>query len=107
MHLLPYFVKIKVGVTFYVRLTHETLLHRTFVSWLFLTLIVTSCGQASIQVPRPKPVQVTPPSVNTLRSFAQARGFSIGTTVTVGALQKEQQYRNILAAEFNMMTPEV
>jgi len=107
MHLLPYFVKIKVGVTFYVRLTHETLLHRTFVSWLFLILIATSCGQASVQVPRPKPVQVAPTPGNTLRSFAQARGFYIGTTANVGALQKEQQYRNILAAEFNMMTPEV
>jgi endo-1,4-beta-xylanase len=50
---------------------------------------------------------VTPTPVNALRSFAQARGFYIGTAVSVGALLKEQQYRDVLATEFNMVTPEV
>jgi endo-1,4-beta-xylanase len=42
-----------------------------------------------------------------LRSLAQARGLYIGTTVNVDALQQGGQYRDILAREFNMVTPEV
>jgi endo-1,4-beta-xylanase len=81
------------------------------VSILFLILIATSCGQASTQVPPPKPVRVSPTAsptpTNGLRTFAQARGFYIGAAVSVGALQNEQSYRDILSSEFNMVTPEV
>lgn len=76
--------------------------------FLFMLLaLLISCGQVSKQAP---PNQ-TPPSptssLPSLRSLAQARGFSIGTTVDVDALQGEGQYRDILTREFNMVTPEV
>ncbi|HXX77054.1 MAG TPA: endo-1,4-beta-xylanase [Ktedonobacteraceae bacterium] len=95
------------------RSIHETLRHRILVSLLFLILLATSCGQASTQVPSstPEPALVSPTasptSTATLRSFAQTRGFYIGTAVNVGALLTEQRYSDILATEFNMVTPEV
>src|SRR5690349_14172193 len=85
----------------------NTIRHRMLVSILFLFLIATSCGQTSTQVPPPTPVRVSPTPINSLRSFAQARGFYIGAAVSVGALQNEPSYRDILSREFNMVTPEV
>ena len=76
-------------------------------SLVLLVLSITSCDQASTQVQKNQatPVLLTP--APTLRSLAQAHGISIGTAVSVGALQDEQQYRDVLATEFNMVTPEV
>ena len=76
-------------------------------SFVLLVLFTTSCGQASTQIQKDLATPELPTPALTLRSLAQARDFYIGTTVSVGALQKEQQYRDILATEFNMVTPEV
>src|SRR5205814_3279439 len=46
-------------------------------------------------------------SVPSLRSLAHAHGIFIGTTVNVHALQEEKQYKEVLASEFNIVTPEV
>ncbi len=93
------------------RFLYETMRQRILVSLLFLILLITSCGQAPTRVPPNKTVPASPTpgatSINTLRSFAQARGFYVGAAVSVGALLKEQPYRDILATEFNMLTPEV
>ena len=80
--------------------------HKIF-SFLLLVLLTTSCGQASTQVQKDQPVQALPTPVPTLRSLAQVHSIFIGTTVSVGALQDEKQYRDVLATEFNMVTPEV
>ncbi len=85
----------------------EALHHRKIFSFLLLVLLTTSCGQASTQVQKDHPVQALPTPVPTLRSLAQVHSIFIGTTVSVGALQDEKQYRDVLATEFNMVTPEV
>src|SRR5436309_499616 len=100
-------MKIRVGDTIYLESMRETLRHRKIFSFLLLVLLTTSCGQASTQVQKDQPVQALPTLVSTLRSLAQTHGIYIGTTVSVGALQDEKQYRDILATEFNMVTPEV
>jgi len=100
-------VKISVGENFYVRFLRKGLCHFKIFSFLLLVLLTTSCGQASPQTQKDQSIHVLPTPVLTLRSLAQAHDFYIGTTVNVGALQKEQQYRDILAAQFNMATPEV
>jgi len=54
-----------------------------------------------------KEAPVPAPGPPSLRSLAQSRGMYIGTAVNVDALQYEAQYKEILAREFNMVTPEV
>src|SRR6266436_8337096 len=71
---------------------------------LLLALLTVSCGNASTQA---VPEQATSTPLQSLRSLAQARGMYIGTVVNVDALQSEEQYRGVLAREFNIMTPEV
>jgi len=44
--------------------------------------------------------------VNTLRYLGQKRGISIGTAVAIKPFRENSTYRNILAREFNMLTPE-
>jgi endo-1,4-beta-xylanase len=100
-------MKIRVGDTFYLELMRETLRHRKIFSFLFLILITTSCGQASTQIQKNQVVQTHQTPVPSLRSIAQTHDFFIGTTVNVDALQEEQQYKDVLATEFNMVTPEV
>ena len=85
----------------------EVLHHCKIFSFLLLVLLTTSCGQASTQAQKNQAIQALPTPEPTLRSLAQAHGIYIGTTVSVGALQREKQYRDILATEFNMVTPEV
>ncbi|HEY6284157.1 MAG TPA: endo-1,4-beta-xylanase [Ktedonobacteraceae bacterium] len=85
----------------------ETQRHRNIFSFLLLVLLTTSCGQASTQIQKDQAVPKPSISVPSLRSLAQAHGIFIGTTVNVDALQEEQQYREVLATEFNMVTPEV
>jgi endo-1,4-beta-xylanase len=48
-------------------------------------------------------VFVPPPS---LRSFAQLAGREVGTAVSADALRSDATYRQLLAAEFNSVTPE-
>ena len=73
--------------------------------FMLVGFITSFCGSASTQAPS---VRVTPEAATTtLRSLAQARHFSIGTAVNVDALQYEPPYSEILAREFNMVTPEV
>jgi endo-1,4-beta-xylanase len=74
---------------------------------MLLVLLTTSCGQATTQVQKIQAIHVLPTPAPTLRSLAQAHNFYIGTTVNVDALQTEQQYSDLLATEFNMVTPEV
>ena len=71
---------------------------------LLLALLTISCGNASTQI---VPARATSTPLQSLRSLAQARGMYIGTSVNVDALQSEEQYRDVLAREFNMVTPEV
>ncbi len=71
---------------------------------LLLALLTVSCGNASTQV---VPEQATSIPLQSLRSLAQARSMYIGTVVNVDALQSEEQYREVLAREFNIVTPEV
>ena len=71
---------------------------------LLLALLTISCGNTSTQV-APEPATSTP--LQSLRSLAQARSMYIGTAVNVDALQSEEQYRDVLAREFNIVTPEV
>lgn len=85
----------------------KMLLLRKAFAFLLLALLTFSCGQTSTQV-APKQVLPTPsPAPLTLRSLAQARGISIGTTVNNDVLRGEVLYRDVLASEFNMVTPEV
>jgi endo-1,4-beta-xylanase len=51
---------------------------------------------------------VTPPPTTpgTLRAAAGAKGFNIGVAVNGWALANVPEYRNIVAKEFNMVTPE-
>ena len=100
-------VKIRVGETFYLQFLRKALRYTKIFSFVLLILFTTSCGQASTQVQKVRATPEFPTPVPTLRSLAQAHNFYIGTTVSVGALQKEQQYRDLLATEFNMVTPEV
>jgi endo-1,4-beta-xylanase len=88
-------------------LKQAVLHHRTIYSFLLLVLVITSCAQVSLHVQKHLLVPISSPSSPTLRSLAQAHGIYIGTTVSIGALQKEERYQNILASEFNMVTPEV
>jgi endo-1,4-beta-xylanase len=74
---------------------------------MLLVLLTISCGQVSTQVQEDLSLPTLSPSLPSLRSLAQAHGIDIGTTVNVGALQKEILYKNILASEFNMVTPDV
>ncbi|MGZ6357308.1 MAG: endo-1,4-beta-xylanase [Ktedonobacteraceae bacterium] len=85
----------------------KALRHCKIFSFVLLVLLTTSCGQVSTQVQKDQAIHVLPTTAPTLRSLAQAHDFYMGTTVSVGALQKEQQYRDLLATEFNMVTPEV
>ena len=80
---------------------------RTICSILLLILLITSCAQISTHIHKEQPALAPSPSVPTLRSLAQSHGIYIGTAVSTGALQKEDQYETILASEFNMVTPEV
>src|SRR5437870_4951081 len=100
-------VKKSVRDTIYLESIRETPRHHKIFSFLLLVLLTTSCGQASTQVQKDQPVQALPTPVPTLRSLAQVHSIFIGTTVSVGALQDEKQYRDVLATEFNMVTPEV
>jgi endo-1,4-beta-xylanase len=56
---------------------------------------LTSGGTWAIYAP--------PPS---LRGYAQLRTFDIGTAVSADALRADAEYRRVLAAEFNSVTPE-
>lgn len=85
----------------------EVLHHHKIFPLLLLIFFITSCGQATTQVQKDRTVQASPTSTPTLRSLALAHGIFIGTTVNVDALQNETQYRDVLATEFNMVTPEV
>ena len=100
-------VKIRVGRPFTCNFCEKRCTIVKSISFVLLVLLTTSCGQASTQVQKDQAIHVLPTPAPTLRSLAQAHDFYIGTTVSVGALQKEQQYRDILATEFNMVTPEV
>jgi endo-1,4-beta-xylanase len=53
---------------------------------------------------RPAPVYVPPP--DGLRSLAKARGLRIGTAVQADALASDARYRDEVAAQFSMVTPE-
>ncbi len=79
--------------------------HRTMsiVVTLLLLFLLTSClsQSAPTQLASIKP---TPTPTPALRSLA--RGISIGTAVRADPLQTDLQYRNTLAREFNMLTPE-
>jgi len=88
----------------YVDLKRKARLKNHTLLFFFLALLTVSCGNASTQVV-PKPATSAP--LQALRSLAQARGMYIGTAVNVDALQNEEQYREVLAREFNIMTPEV
>ena len=87
-------------------LIHKVRLYRYLFLLLLLALLI-SCGQVSTQVPPKQTLPAPSISLPSLRALAQARGLSIGTTVNADALQDEGQYRDILAREFNMLTPEV
>ena len=82
----------------------QKLHHPKIFSLLLLVLLTISCGQASTQLQKDQPLSTSLP---TLRSLAQAHRIFIGSTVSVNAFQNEDQYRDILATEFNMVTPEV
>lgn len=71
---------------------------------LLLALLTISCGKASTQI---VPARATSTPLQSLRSLAQARGMYIGSAVNVDALQSEEQYGEVLAREFNIVTPEV
>lgn len=66
------------------------------------TLLFIGCSIA------PTPTAETPPvaSAESLRLLANERGFAIGSAVRPKALQKESQYREILAREFNIVMAE-
>ncbi|WP_228062026.1 endo-1,4-beta-xylanase [Coleofasciculus sp. LEGE 07081] len=49
---------------------------------------------------------MTQPSEITLRSLAQQHEINIGAAVSIGALRKDSTYREVLAREFNTVTPE-
>src|SRR6266571_2001847 len=70
---------------------------------LFLLLLVFSYVPAPAQT---RFVSLSTPGLS-LRALAQTRGTSIGAAVNLQALQSDPQYRETLAREFNMLTPEV
>jgi endo-1,4-beta-xylanase len=66
------------------------------IPWLIL-LITTSGTPASLS-----------PSTDSLRALAASRGFWIGSgDIHVGPLSADAQYRDVLAREFNILTPGV
>src|SRR5260221_14438872 len=71
---------------------------------LLLALLTVSCGKTSTEA---VPERATSTPLQSLRSLAQARGMYIGTVVDVDALQSEEQYGEVHAREFNIVTPEV
>ncbi len=85
---------------------HKVRLYHYVFLFLLLALLI-SCGQVSTQAPPNQTLPAPTSSLPSLRALAQAHGLSIGTTVDVNALEEEGQYRDILAREFNMVTPEV
>ncbi len=63
----------------------------------------------AIQSPLPSKNQVSSSrnrANNTLRSLAQQRGIGIGAAVLAEPLRNDSTYREVLAHEFNLMTPE-
>lgn len=71
---------------------------------LFLTIAIVSCSLApATSLSQSRTVT---PAVVTLRSLAQAHGFSIGAAVNVDALQNDARYADVLGKQFNMLTPE-
>jgi endo-1,4-beta-xylanase len=96
------------------RVNHKLLQGYAKLLCILLVFIIAACSSAGAQTPvvQPtstmQPAQTTPQiAASTLRSLAQARHFSIGTTVDVKALRYEARYSATLAREFNMVTPEV
>lgn len=79
----------------------------TIFAILLLFFLLTSSMSPSIQ-PETTSINPTPTSTPapTLRSLAQPRGISIGAAVSLQPLQTDPQYRDTLARQFNMLTPE-
>jgi endo-1,4-beta-xylanase len=93
---------------------------------LLVCVVFVSCAPASTSVPTEMPIPtstltVTPPPTatetvsptitpppDTLRAFAQRRGFLIGAAMSLDPLGKSdaQQYEKTLAREFNLVTVE-
>lgn len=71
-----------------------------FVSCILLLLMLLSLASCSVVQTR-----TTAPTVS-LRSLAQSHGVLIGSAVDAQALQREPLYRDILAREFSILTPE-
>jgi len=53
------------------------------------------------------PTTPTPTSLPSLRSLAEKHDFYVGTAIDPGWLYGEQDFANLVAREFNMLTPEV
>lgn len=66
-------------------------------AWVLLAAIAT------IMVSLPV---MTQPNDITLRALARGRGIGIGAAVSMPALRKDATYREVLAREFNWVTPE-
>ncbi len=88
-------------------LIHKVHLYHHILLLLLLALLTISCGQVSTQIQPKQALPTHSASPLSLRSLAQAHGIYIGTSVVVDALQNEGQYRETLANEFNLVTPEV
>jgi endo-1,4-beta-xylanase len=88
-------------------LWRKVLLQRRAIAILLLALLTLSCGQTSTQVASQQALPTPSPAPLSLRSLAQARGISIGTAVNNDVLRGDARYGDVLAREFNMVTPEV
>ncbi|HEY4475462.1 MAG TPA: endo-1,4-beta-xylanase, partial [Candidatus Paceibacterota bacterium] len=70
-------------------------------------LAFTSLNPAkSVQVEEENNSFTNPSQNSSLRYFAKAIGFKIGSSAILQALSSEQDYRTVLSREFNVLTPE-
>lgn len=87
---------------------------RRFMLFLFCLLIVNCARvpalETSTSTPKPTHRQNHPiPTLTTeptLRALAEARGFWIGAAADAKAISQEPRYAELLAQEYNMLTPE-
>jgi endo-1,4-beta-xylanase len=90
-----------------VDLMRKTRLHSHMIPLLLLSLLTISCGAASTQAPPKQTTAALSTFSPSLRSLAQDHSLYIGTAVNADALQNEEHYRDMLAREFNIVTPEI
>lgn len=69
-------------------------------------LILGACDSGGTSDPPPEPPPETEPPSGPLRDLADQRDVTIGAAADAGVLSSDEQYAEVLAREFNALTPE-